>query len=306
MSMRILIAGGTGLVGHALVEHWRGHHNLTVLCRKADTSLAEDQQVRFITWENLFSSNAENFDLVINLSGHNISQGRWTHKVQSLIKSSRVETTQKLAQWLILQKVKPRFFSTSAVGIYGLQATLNQTFDESYSLPWDRVTNSFLQEVGIKWEQATTPLIEAKIPVTITRFGVVLSKKGGFLKKLYPSFYFGAGAVIGDGNQPLSWIHIDDLMLAFDFLLEHPELTGAINLCSPQVVTQKAFAASFANVLHRPLWFKLPKSTFRFLFGQMGEELINHGQAVYPKRLLDAGFTFKYANIDATLKSFYG
>jgi uncharacterized protein (TIGR01777 family) len=178
---------------------------------------------------------------------------------------------------------------------------MNQMYDESSPIAWDGLTHDFLSTVAIAWEKALKPAIDAGIPVTILRFGVVLKRRQGFLKKLAPSFYCGLGAVIGEGAQPLSWIHHQDLAQAVDFLISHPNLSGPFNLCSPHPVTQKTFATAYAQALNRPLWLTLPKRVIKLLFGQMGDELINQGQAVLPSTLNAAGFEFKYPRIDDAL-----
>ncbi len=137
------------------------------------------------------------------------------------------------------------------------------------------------------------------------RFGVIFKKNQGMLKKLLPSFFFGMGAVLGHGQQMLSWVHLDDLIAAIVWLLQHPTIEGPINIVSPNVLSQKVFAKTFAKVLNRPQILCLPAPIVTLLFGQMGKELLLSGQKVYPKRLLDAGFKFQHAELEQALKYEY-
>ena len=163
----------------------------------------------------------------------------------------------------------------------------------------------FLSEICIRWQQALDEAVKHDIPVTITRFGVVLAREGGMLKKLYPSFYLGAGSQIGHGNQVLSWVYIDDLVRAYDYLIDNPELQGPVHVTSPKPCRQKEFAKAFAATLNRPLWLTTPAWVIRLLFGEMGDALINHGQRVVPQRLTEHGFVFQYPEIDAALAQAY-
>ena len=136
--------------------------------------------------------------------------------------------------------------------------------------------------------------------MTTTRFGVVLGQGEGMLKQLSPSFKWGLGAIVGDGKQILSWVHIDDVVGGLIFLLDHPELTGPFNLTSPYPVSQAEFARVLAKAMHRPLLLTMPAFVIQLLFGEMGECLLLKGQRVLPKRLLASGYTFRYpALVDA-------
>jgi uncharacterized protein (TIGR01777 family) len=157
-------------------------------------------------------------------------------------------------------------------------------------------------QVGVEWEAATQSASEAGIDVTLMRFGVVLKRGEGMLKKLELPFKLGLGSIVGSGKQILSWIHIDDLVSAIQFLIQHPEITGPVNICSPVAVTQQQFAVQLAAQLKRPLWMRMPAWSVKLLFGQMGDELLLSGQHVYPARLIDQGFKFAYPEIAAALQ----
>ena len=135
------------------------------------------------------------------------------------------------------------------------------------------------------------------------RFGVVLSNQGGALKKMLPAFQLGLGAILGDGQQFFSWIALPDLIRAIDFLISHPEITGAVNMVSPGVISQADFAKTLASTLHRPCFMHFPARFVHFLFGQMGDELLLHGQSIKSEKLTQAGFTFQFDTINSALRA---
>lgn len=303
--MKILIAGGTGFVGqHLIPALLKEHHQITVVGRDSKKIQAIfNQTVTALPWEQLNTQSPDDYAAVINLTGENIGAHRWTEKVKQRVIDSRVTATSTLVNWCLRAKQnKPHLYNTSAIGVYGLQAvtpTLPKAFTES--APLSQATD-FLSTVGRAWEQAVQPGIQAGLPVTIMRFGVVLKRHEGMLKKLEPSFQFGMGAILGSGNQAITWIHVNDLVKAILFLLQHAEIVGPINLCAPQCVTQWEFSKALAQAMKRPLFLTMPAFVVKILFGQMGEELLLSGQNVYPERLLQAGFQFSYPELQTAIK----
>lgn len=301
--MNILVAGGTGLIGKPLVHALLTEHQMTVLSRDRQSIEKHfNQSVSAYTWSQLSALDARQFDAVINLCGHNIAASRWTDSVKQLIIDSRVKTNKTLINWLIQSHCQPHYYCANAIGVYGLQDNGDpRALDEDSTIDFEH-PKDFLSEVGVRWQQSLQPAIDHGMSVTITRFGVILKRGEGMLKKLEPSFQFGLGSTIGDGQQVISWIHIDDVVRAYQFLLARPTLTGAINLTSPNPVHQAQFAQIFAETLNRPLILKTPAFVIRLLFGEMGEMLINRGQRVIPKRLPEAGFEFAFSDLAAALK----
>jgi len=301
--MNILIAGASGFIGHALVRSLKIDHHITVLGRNNATLQQEfSNAATCCTWDELPQLDAQQFDAVINLCGFNIAASRWNDAVKKQLIDSRVSTSTILIHWLIKHQTKPHFICANAVGIYGLQNNGDQSaFDEDTSINTNNPPD-FLSEIGVRWQEALQPAIDYGIPVTTTRFGVVLQKGQGMLKKLFPSFYVGLGAIIDEGQQSLSWVHINDVVGALTFLLNKPELTGAFNLTSPYPVSQKEFARELATCLHRPLLLKIPAFFIRLLFGEMGECLLLKGQRALPKRLLEAGYQFQYPKLNQALQ----
>ncbi|MDF1678917.1 MAG: TIGR01777 family oxidoreductase [Legionellaceae bacterium] len=305
--MNIFIAGASGFIGHALVEALKKEHQIATLGRdKAILKREFPTNITCYSWDELETVDANQFDAVIQLCGLNIAASRWTPAIKKQLIDSRVHTTEMLGKWLIKYNAKPKFLCANAVGIYGVQDPLDATcLDENTTIN-THTPKDFLSEIGIRWQAALQPAIDAGIPVISTRFGVVLGKKQGMLKKLFPSFYFGLGSIVGNGKQVISWVHIDDVVNGIIFLLTRTELTGAFNLTSPHPITQAQFARELAHCLHRPLLFKMPAFLIRVMFGEMGEYLLLKGQRVIPKRLTELGYTFKYPTLSKALEHEFG
>lgn len=302
--MNILIAGASGLIGQELIQGMSSEHHFTVLGRDKELLTKRfSDRVACVTWDELDALDAAPFHAVINLCGLNIAASRWSPEVKAEIINSRVRTTETLVRWVMKHNAKPHIYCANAIGIYGLQEDgCSEGLTEDTVIDFDH-PKDFLSEIGIRWQEALQEAEKAGLAVTFTRFGVVLKKGQGFLGKLYPSFICGLGSVIGDGRQYLSWVDSEDLVGAYRFLLSHPHLTGPVNITSPHPCMQRDFAKAFAKSLHRPLWLKTPSFVMRLLFGEMGESLINHGQKVTPKRLLDEGFEFKWPTIEEALQT---
>jgi len=300
--MNILIAGGSGFIGRALITALQNEHQITVVGRdKTRLQSMFGNAIATVSWQELPLQKAADFDAIINLSGHNIAASRWNETTKQNIIESRVQTNQQLIDWVINQQATPHYYCANAIGIYGMQENGDTAaFDDSTVIDYQH-PHDYLAEVGIRWEQSLQPAIDAGLPVTITRFGVVLKKNEGMLKKLVPSFYFAAGAIVGDGQQVISWVHIDDVVAAYQFLLQHPQLTGSFNLCAPNPVSQAEFAKTLAATLHRPLFLKMPAFAVKLMFGEMGECLLLKGQRVLPSRLISSGFAFHYPSLDEAL-----
>ncbi len=300
--MNILIAGASGLIGQELIQGMAQEHQFTVLGRDKEVLKSTfPEQVTCHTWDELTQLDAHQFDALINLSGFNIAASRWSAKIKNEIITSRVESTKKLVHWVIAQNAKPHIYCANAIGIYGLQDNgCEDPLSEDAVIDFDH-PKDFLSEICIKWQVALQEAEQAGLAVTTTRFGVVIKKKKGFLAKMYPSFICGLGSIIGDGRQYLSWVESSDLVNAYRFLLNHPNITGAVNITSPNPVMQKDFANALAQSLHRPLFMRVPTGLIRILLGEMGESLINKGQKVIPKRLIEEGFEFKKSTIAEAL-----
>ncbi|VEB34003.1 TIGR01777 family oxidoreductase [Legionella cherrii] len=309
--MKIIIGGGTGLVGQTLVpELIQSGHNVYVIGRdeeKIKKTFANT--VHAISWDELDLLNPNEFDVIINLAGENIADDRWSDETKERLLSSRIETTSQFVLWGIKAEAKkPHLYNASAVGIYGLQKTRaanNLTFTET-TPPIDSPETSFSTQLVTQWEQTAKKGFELGMPVTLMRFGVVLKRGAGMLKKLELPTKYGLGAVLGSGKQPLAWIDSTDLAEAIMFLIAHPEITGPVNLVAPECVSQKTFTKTFAQVLKKPAFLRMPAWVVTLLFGQMGEELLLSGQTVAPQRLSEYQYDFKYPTLLSALTKEFG
>ncbi len=300
--MNIIIAGGTGFIGRNLVTKFleRGMNIAVVGRDKNKIKKIYESRVEALEWLDLSSQKLSYYDVVINLAGQDISKKRWSQNFKECILDSRVDSTYALA--LLCSKLgakSPRILNASAVGIYGI-AGENPLQPIPVNESWksaSTIASDFLSDVARKWEEALAPAIANNVSVSIMRFGVVLKMNEGMLGKLALSVKLGLAGKIGGGQQWISWIHIDDLVSAIIFLLEHPEITGPINLTHPMPVTQSEFIHLLAKYYHRPCFFNMPAWLVKCLFGEMGEELLLGGQNVVPARLQQYGFIFSKKNI---------
>jgi len=191
-------------------------------------------------------------------------------------------------------KIKPKLFiSTSAVGIYDAYHT-----DESST----NFSNDFLGELCLDWEKASTGLVKLGVRTVIFRLGVVLSERGGALAKVIPIFRYGLGGRLGNGNQAFSFIHIDDLLNAYSFVISNVETEGIYNLTAPKLITNSDYTKELGSCLNRPAFFHMPVFILRAIFGD-GAKVFLTGQKVVPKRLLNMGFLFYFPTLGASLTS---
>lgn len=302
--MRILIAGASGFIGQALVKHFSLDHSVTVLGRdlKKLNRLFPNESIKKINWTQLPLEDAHAYDAIINLCGEPIAQKRWTKAFKKTLIDSRVHPTLQLLKWLTQAQAHPHWIQANAIGIYGLQSPNDpQALDEDSIIELES-PQDYLSVIATQWQAAAEPALKANIPLTITRFGVVLHRRGGMLKQLYPSFLLGLGSVLGHGQQMISWIHLEDLVRAIDYLIHHPKITGPINLTAPEPVTQKKLAQTLAKSLHRPLWLTLPAWLIQGMFGEMGQLLLLSGQRVVPKRLQQLNFKFRYPSLEQAIQ----
>jgi uncharacterized protein (TIGR01777 family) len=297
--MRIVLVGGTGFIGRAMVQVWAQQHQVVVLTRevaKARERLPE--AVECVQWDgqNLgeWVSALEGADGLVNLAGEPIAQ-RWTPAVKQRLRQSRVQPTRLLVEAIGQLRTPPTtLLQASAIGIYDQNPTLE--VDET-SPPG----KGFLAELGVEWEEAARPAESAGVRVCWMRIGIVLGRGGGALEKMLPAFRVGLGGPIGSGQQWLSWIHLDDVVGAAMFLLERSDLKGAFNFTAPHPVTMNEFARTLAKVLERPALVRVPGFALRMLLGEMAEAVLQ-GSCVLPRRLLGAGYMFRYPELEAALK----
>lgn len=298
--MKILITGATGLIGRRLTERLvEQSHQITALTRAPERAAKLlGPQVQF--WETLDGKTSlDGFDAVINLAGEPIADKRWTKDFKTLLCESRWQLTEKLAELINASQRPPSvFISGSAIGYYG---------DQGQALvPEDEPPNKqFTWQLCARWEALALTAESPQTRVCLLRTGIVLAAKGGALSKMVLPFRAGLGGPLGDGQQYMPWIHIDDMVNAIIFLLMHETLTGPFNMVSPYPVRNEQFSALLGEVLHRPAFMRAPAPVVRLLMGE-SSILVLGGQRAVPKRLEAAGFAYQHQELKGALEDLLG
>ena len=297
---RIVITGASGLVGSNLSAFLStGGHRVHHLVRRPPEPGSDE-----IEWVpeagRIDTASIEGADVVVHLAGENISSGRWTTRHKETILKSRIDGTDLLARTLARLKRPPRvFISASAIGYYGNRG------DEVLSEESEAGTG-FLADVCREWEAAVEPASAAGIRVVNLRIGVVMSVSGGALAKMLVPFKFGLGGRLGKGSQYISWIALGDLIGGIYHLMFASDVSGAVNMVSPNPVTNSEFTSILGKVLNRPTVMPLPGPVVRLVFGEMGQSLLLDGARVQPSKLLDSGFQFLHPELGDALKTELG
>jgi uncharacterized protein (TIGR01777 family) len=295
--MNVLISGATGFIGSALVQRLKDDRDEVTRLVRVPAATGE-KAVRWNPESGRIEAPAlEGFDAVVHLAGESIASGRWTAAKKERIRDSRVKGTRLLAETLVRLTRPPRaFVSASAIGYYGPRG--DEVLDEA-SPPG----TSFLADVCREWERATEPAAQSGIRVVNLRFGVVLSPDGGALRQMLTPFKLGLGGVLGSGKQYMSWIALDDAIATAKFALTTDTLRGPVNVVAPRPVTNYEFTKTLGRVLGRPIIVPMPAFLARLAFGEMADELLLSGQRVMPKRLNEAGYSFRFPELESALRS---
>lgn len=294
--MKILITGASGLIGSTLRSSLeeRGH-KLLLASRKEPT---KPNQIKW-TIDHGFAEpeRLEGVDAVVHLAGESISALRWSEEKKRAIRDSRVFGTRSVVEAMAKMERKPKvFIAGSATGIYGDRGDEEMT---EASRPGD----TFLSEVCKEWEAESLKAEELGIRTVLLRTGIVLAKDGGALATMLTPFKLGVGGVVGSGRQYMSWVSLDDEVGAIVFALEHEEIHGPLNVVAPNPVTNQEFTKTLGDVLYRPTILPLPTFAVDLIFGEMGDALLLDSTRVVPKRLIDAGYEFKYTNLKPALEN---
>jgi uncharacterized protein len=294
--MKILVAGASGLIGTALVPFLiqAGHKVYKLVREKKD--LAPDE----IHWdpekESMREEDLEGMDAFINLAGENIAGGRWTEKRKNAILESRLKATRTLVKAIIRMKKPPQIFiNASAVGYYGSRGDTLLTEASANG-------TGFLAHICEEWEAAAEPIASRGIRLVYTRFGVILSKKGGALAKMLIPFKLGLGGVIGTGRQYMSWIALDEVLGVIYHVLKTDSLSGPVNVVTPQPVTNYTFTKTLGKVLSRPTFLTMPVFIAKAAFGEMADEMLLASQRVSCDKLLKSGYQFCQPDLEKALR----
>jgi len=295
--VKVLIAGGSGFLGHALTRELTVHgHQVHTLVRRPARAAGE------VEWHpehgSLDPDALRGYAAVVGLSGAGIGDHRWTPAYKQELLDSRLRPTSTLAKALAFlpQAQRPRtFLSASAVGYYGDRG--DDLLPETGG-----AGAGFLADLVVRWEAATQPAAEAGLRVVTLRTGLVLSAHGGLLARLIPIYRKGFGGQLGSGRQYQPWISLADEVGAIRFLLESDRLHGAVNLAGPAPVRNSEFSAELGRVLHRPALLPVPRLALRAALGEFANAGALASQRVIPERLLASGYRFRHDNLLSALE----
>lgn len=298
--MRIVIAGGTGLLGKRLQKLFTlMQAEVLVLTTSGEDRF--DNGIQYVKWMHgeRPEHKLENADAFINLAGISLNDGRWTEKKKAALLSSRIKSTQEIIRIMFALNHKPAvFINASAVGIYSPSTTAIYT-EESLAEESD-----FLSEVVHAWENEAAQAEGFGIRTCFMRFGVLLEKDAGALPMMVLPYQLFLGGTIGSGKQWVPWIHAEDAARAIAFTIENDNLRGPINVVSPNTIQMKQFGKIIGQALNRPHFFPVPSPLLKGLLGEKSI-LILEGQHVVPAKLIESGFTYKFPSLKNAILDLY-
>jgi uncharacterized protein len=298
--MRVVITGGTGLIGRALAADLAASgREVIVLSRAPERATDLPAGVRAVRWDGRTAQGwgelVGGAEAVVNLAGENLAAGRWTPERRARIRESRLHAGAAVVEAVRAADEKPRvLIQASAVGYYGPHGDeeLTETAPPG---------NDFLARLCLEWEASTAAVEGFGVRRASIRTGIVLSAHGGALPRLLLPFRFFAGGRLGNGRQWYPWIHLADEVAAIRFLIETEAASGPINLTAPHPVTNAALSATIGRVLGRPALLPAPGFALRLALGAMATVVLD-GQRVVPARLLTLGFRFRFSDLEAALR----
>ena len=302
--MKIFMTGGTGFVGKTLTRKLvKQGHQVTVLTRKISEASIPEKGVSLIegdpTTEGAWQEQVSHHKTMINLAGASILR-RWTREAKTMIRNSRILTTKNLVKAMRACKdTETTLISASAVGYYGFRG--DEQLDESCT-----PGNDFLAQLARDWEAEALQARQYGVRVLICRIGIVLGTRGGALGQMIPLFNKGLGSPLGSGEQWFSWIHEQDLVRIYLFLLDQKDLEGPVNCTAPSPVKNREFTKALGEALKKPTVMPaVPGFMLKIIKGEFGNVLLK-GQRVVPKKLSDAGFDFQFPRITDALHDLIG
>ncbi len=296
--MRILITGASGLIGKALQRSFSEKGYEMLLAGRGEAK--HENEIQWSVEDGFHEEDLlrlEGLDAVVHLAGEGIAGLRWTDEKKKAIRDSRVNGTRNLINTLAGLKRKPNvLIAGSAMGFYGDRG--DEIVTET-SGPGD----TFLSDVSKEWETESRRAEDSGIRTVLLRTSIVLSKDGGALATMLTPFKLGVGGVVGSGKQWMSWVSLDDVVSVINYAIENENLRGAVNVASPNPVTNEEFTKTLGEVLYRPTILPLPEFAVNLVFGEMGDALLIDSTRVEPKRLQEAGYKFKFTDLKSALEN---
>ncbi|MBI1805025.1 MAG: TIGR01777 family protein [Ignavibacteriae bacterium] len=301
--MKIIISGGSGFIGSALVNQLiAGKHTVVLFTRNPGEIALTRQHLTVIQWDGktigAWAQHLDGADAVVNLAGESLANKQWTREQKARLLDSRIDSTRVIVEGIAQASQKPAvLINASAVGYYGHVESGDVTEDSPNG-------HDFLASLTMEWEKEASRASRHGVRVVTPRFGVVLDRNGGALPRLVLPFKLFAGGWLGSGKQWFPWIHREDLVRAIIFAMTNNTVTDALNLAAPDAVTNKQFCKVLGTVLHRPCWALVPAIVLRIALGEMADMLLT-GQKVIPTRLLKMGFRFRYPTLRESLQKIF-
>lgn len=306
--MRVIITGGTGLIGRALANSLaQDKHEVVILSRNKNRAAGLASGVQVVEWDAKTAQGwgalADGAGAIINLAGESIAgegfpPSRWTDERKKRIRDSRMSAGKAVLEAITAAQNKPAvLIQSSAVGYYGVHGDDDITEESPAG-------NDFLAGVCKDWEAVTASVEQMGVRRVVIRTGILFSTKGGVLPQLSLPFKLFVGGPIGSGRQQMPWIHIDDEVAAIRYLIDTPTTSGAFNLSAPEPLSNAALARVMGRVLGRPSFFLTPGFIFKIAFGELSTLLLD-GQRAVPKRLQQVGFKFQYPQAEAALRDIF-
>lgn len=303
--MRVIITGGTGLIGKAVANSLaHDHHDVIILSRNIFKTSGLDGSIRVVKWDARTTKGwgelADGAGAIINLAGESIAgegfpPSRWTKERKKRIVESRINAGKAVLEAISAATNKPEvLIQSSAVGYYGTHGSEDITEDHAPG-------GDFLAQTCVQWEAVTAPVEKMGVRRVIIRTGILMTTKGGVLPQLSLPFKLFVGGPIGNGKQQMPWIHIDDEVGAIRFLMDNKNASGAYNLSAPEVLSNGELATVLGRVLKRPSFLPTPAFAFKLAFGELAM-LLTEGQRAVPKRLEEAGYQFRFPKAEPALK----
>ncbi len=298
--MKIVVAGGTGIIGQALIKDLAGDgHHITILSRNPAGVQREFPGVKIVKWDGRtvgeWAKTVSGSDVVVNFAGDNLAGNsylpeRWTQAKKKRIRSSRLESGSAIVKAIADADKKPKLLvQSSAIGYYGPRG--DEPIYES-----EPPGEDFLATTSVEWENCTSEVESMGLRRIILRTGLIQTLDGGPLKRLYFPYKLFGGAYFGSGQQYWSWIHLDDEVRAIRFLMDHESAAGPFNLTAPNPVTCREFGKALGKVMGRPSFIPVPRFAMNLVLGEVST-IVFDGQRVLPAKLLDMGFSFRFTDV---------